>query len=291
MMLSALVVAAVLAVGQQVDPYDFEVNVDYRPDLNVPVQPSCVPEPGGGFLCTASFTHTETARTLTGSGRRISTGQEGTFRTTCDWSFSLRSVVLSQNFTIKEFRELSGGGSQACSWAIQLASGTLSGDMRGNVSMGLAGPFTARYDATMTVNVVGGTGEFAGLVGGGTYTHSQTVPLTPPGGLRALAAAGPPSQLDLSLRKGKPAARISSPGARLTRALDGGLRVVTVPGASCRATARKGTKTVALGSARDGDRDGLVVVVRKLRPRLTPGRWTIVATCTRATARAVVTVS
>jgi hypothetical protein len=276
MAISAVVAAAVLAVGQQVDPHDFEVNVDYKPDLAIAALPTCTP----AGVCTSEFTYSESGRSLSGTGRRISTGQEGTFRTTCDWSLPLRAVFVPKGIAVEEFRELSGSGSQACSWAIQLASGTLSGDMSGAVAVSLAGPLTALYEAMMTVRVVGGTGEFAGLVGGGTYTHSQEVPLSAPSGRSLAAAAG--SQLDLTLRKGKPAARVWATDA---------LRIVTVAGSSCRTTARKGRKTVRLGSARDGDRDGLVLVLGKLRPRLTLGRWTIKSVCTHATARAVVTVS
>jgi hypothetical protein len=53
--------------------------------------------------------------------------------------------------------------------------------------------------------------------------------------------------------------------------------------------------TVDLGSAADGKKDGLVVVVAKLRPKLDAGQWSIVATCTAddhtATAKSAVSVS
>lgn len=274
MLVSAIVAAAVLAVGQQADPYDFEVNVDYKPDLSAGSPPSCVPDPAGGAVCSGSFTDNQTGKTLTGSARRIGTGQEGPFRTTCDWSFAIRFVIHSTSMAVGEFRELSGGGGQSCSWAVQLADGTVAGDMRGNGTISLAGPLTAQFSMTMTVNVVGGTGAYAGFVGSGTYTHSQTVQLS--SGARALAAAAPTSMLDLTLSKGKPKARLW--------AGRGALRVVTVPGSSCRITARKGA-ALARKTVRDGDRDGLLSL------RLARGRWAVVAACTYATGRAVVTVS
>ncbi len=50
-----------------------------------------------------------------------------------------------------------------------------------------------------------------------------------------------------------------------------------------------------LGSAKDTNRDGLVVVVTKLVPELSAGQWSIVATCTAgdrtATAKSAVSVS
>lgn len=273
-MVSAIVAAAVLAVGQQVDPYDFEVDVDYKPDLSVSPQPSCSPDGAGGLICDTEFPYVETGRSLTGSGRRISTGQAGTFRTTCDWSFSVHATFHVAGLTDLTFRQLHAGGPQTCSWAIQLAGGTLSGDMRGNATISLAGPRTAQYSLAMTATVVGGTGDFAGLVGGGTYTHSETVPLAL-SGARVLAEAAKGSPLQLRLRKGKPVARLW--------AGRGELRVVTVPGSTCRIRARKGARVVR-ATVRDGNRDGL------LTRRLAPGRWTIVAACTKATARAVVTV-
>lgn len=286
-MISAVVAAAALALGQQVDPHDFEVDVDIKPDVVVPATPSCVPAEGGGFLCTAQLTDTAAGKSVSGSARQVSTGKTGTFRMTIDWSLSLRAVVLVRNFAVESFRELSGGGQHTASWSIETADGTYVGDMRGTMRVSLAGPLTGRYEGQLTVNVVSGPG---GVVGSGTFSHSQDFPLPTAARLLSLVAATP-STLDLTLSPGKPRARIASPGSGLKRATDGGLRVVTVPGSTCKATARKGTRTVTLGSARDGDRDGTVVVVRKLRPRLTPGRWTIVATCTRATARAVVAVS
>jgi hypothetical protein len=43
--------------------------------------------------------------------------------------------------------------------------------------------------------------------------------------------------------------------------------------------AQQGAKRVALGSASDSNRDGLVVVTKKLLPKLGSGSWTLVATC------------
>lgn len=206
---------------------------------------------------------------LTGTARRISTGQQGTFRTTCDWSFEIRYVLHSAG----EFRELSGSGPQTCSWAIELPDGSLAGDMRENATLSLAGPKTSRYSMTMSVNVVGGTGAYARAAGGGECTHTQTSDVSLPG--RVLAAVAPTARLDLTLREGKPQARLW-PGRRT-------VRVVTVPGSSCRFAARKG-KALVKRIVRDGDRDGLLIL------RLSRGRWAIAAACTHASARAVVNV-
>lgn len=150
-MISAVVAAAALALGQQVDPHDFEVDVDIKPDVVVPATPSCVPAEGGGFLCTAQLTDTAAGKSVSGSARQVSTGKTGTFRMTIDWSLSLRAVVLVRNFAVESFRELSGGGQHTASWSIETADGTYVGDMRGTMRVSLAGPLTGRYEGQLTV--------------------------------------------------------------------------------------------------------------------------------------------
>jgi hypothetical protein len=157
--------------------------------------------------------------------------------------------------------------------------------MSGDGSLALAGPASGAYTGTLKVVAGVGTGEFAGLVGNGSFTHRQdfAVPLTMPIGslpFALTAATSEPSSLQLSLRKGKPLALVAAPGVRLSAKTDIGLRVVSALGSSCAATARKGTRSVRLGPARDGNRDGLVIVVPRLRPKLAPGRWTIAVKCT-----------
>jgi hypothetical protein len=116
-----------------------------------------------------------------------------------------------------------------------------------------------------------------------------------PFALRSLSAAAKGSRIKLKLRAGTAGASIASPGKKLgAKKADGGLRVVSAPGASCTATATKGSQTVELGSATDGNRDGLVVVTKKLRPKLGAGIWKLRADCAhpggRATASSTVRV-
>lgn len=199
-----------------------------------------------------------------------------------------------------ELTALSGSLRQWCNWEVSVGASAIAGSMYGGGSLSLAGPASGAYTGTLSVSVAGGIGEFAGLVGGGSFTHRQDVPLSLGGYARSLAAArSEPSRLQLSLRKGKPVALVVAPSARLSAHTDAGLRVVRVPGSSCATTAQKGARRVSLGPARDGDRDGLVVVVPRLRPKLAPGRWAIAVTCTyrvggttgTALARVAVTVS
>lgn len=101
------------------------------------------------------------------------------------------------------------------------------------------------------------------------------------GGWQAFALAGAlkGSQMNLKLRAGKPKAVIAAPGGKLDRKRDGGLRVVAAPGATCSAQAQQGGKRIDLGRASDANRDGLVIVTKKLLPKLGSGSWTLVASC------------
>lgn len=116
-----------------------------------------------------------------------------------------------------------------------------------------------------------------------------------PFALRSLAAAAKGSRLKLKLRAGAAGARIASPGKKLGTKGDGGLRVVSAPGASCTATATKGSRTVELGRGLDANGDGLVMVTKKLRPKLDAGVWKLRADCSydggRATAGSTVRIS
>jgi hypothetical protein len=283
-----------------VSAQDFEVTIASGIPAPAPGAglPACVgPDPGGVRTCVVSGTVSTGAgsKFLTGTVRQTSTGRSGTMEAICRWSGDYRAttrVSLSPTMSpIVELTELSGSVSQSCSWSIFIrhedtgkVSG-ITGSMSGDGSLALAGPATGAYTGTLKVFAGVGTGEFAGLVGDGSFTHRQdfAVPLSAPPGFSPFeltAATSEPSSLQLSLRKGKPLALVAAPGARLNAKTDIGLRVVSALGSSCAATARKGTRSVRLGPARDGNRDGLVVVVPRLRPKLTSGRWTLAVKCT-----------
>lgn len=115
----------------------------------------------------------------------------------------------------------------------------------------------------------------------GSEPPSEPPPPEPFAALRAFALSDAlkGSQMRLKLRAGKPTAVVAAPGRKLDRKRDGGLRVVTAPGSMCSAYAQQGGKRVDLGRASDGNRDGLVVVTKKLLPKLGAGSWTLIATC------------
>lgn len=150
---------------------------------------------------------------------------------------------------------------------------------------------------TFAVAVAAGTGEFAGLVGGGVFQESVEYPIASALSLAAgalpvplgvpiaslvrspLAAAAETSRLALQLRKGRPRALVVSPRSSVSRAGTEALRLVSAPRASCTATARGRDRRVDLGRAADVDGDGLVVFPGALAQKLGPGAWTLSAVC------------
>jgi hypothetical protein len=84
--------------------------------------------------------------------------------------------------------------------------------------------------------------------------------------------------MNLKLRRGKPSARIVSPGKTLEKKDKAALHTVTVPGASCKAGAKRGRKRLSLGSAR-AKRNGSVRFSGALARRLRSGRWQVKVSC------------
>lgn len=267
------------------DPYDFEVTVAAGIPTPGPGLPTCsAPDADGVRTCAISgeISTGASLANLTGVVRQTSTGRSGRLSAICRWSGDFRATARVGSSLSVELTALSGSVKQWCSWFVSLpGAGNITGSMSGGGSLALAGPTSGAYTGTLDVSVGGGAGEFAGLIGSGSFTHRQEFPVPLGYALRSLTAAhSEPSRLQLSLRKGKPRALVAAPAARLSAQTDTGLRVVSVPGSSCGATARKGTRSVRLAPALDRNRDGLVVVVPKLRPKLATGRWTIAVKCT-----------
>lgn len=275
---AALSLLGATASAAGIDPHDFEVNLQGGPQPEIAPTPQCTTAADGTMTCTAAGSYTSSAKHMTGTVRERSSGRSGAIETTCDFSMSHRQTVQIAPGGSPEMTEFGGSGSQRCSWHMSFPDGSLTGTLVGEMRMELAGPGRARFSGRMTVEVVAGTGAFADRVGTGTFEETEEFSL----GSRSLAqalAARDGSRMSLRLRPGKPRARIASPGPRLAAGTDGGLRVVSAPGAACQASAVRAGRRVALGLARDADRDGLVVVTRKLRAKLTRGTWTLTASC------------
>lgn len=293
-LVALVLLGALPAVADTFDPYDFEVDIRGGPQITPP-QPSCT-EDAGAITCSTSFDFAMSGQRLTGTVRSRSKGLSGSIETVCDMSQRMRQRFRFSPGGGMEVLEFSGSGSQSCSWFMDFGSSTLAGSISGRMEMGLASPSSAYFGGTFSVVVVAGTGAFEGMVGTGVFNQHEEFPL-PTGGVgarqadtgagssagagRSLAAlaGGNGSRMKLKLRRGRPLARIVSPGPRLKRVSDAKLRVVSAPGSSCRASARNGELVVDLGRASDGDRDGLVVFSGRVASKLKPGAWTVTASC------------
>ncbi|MEX2212287.1 MAG: hypothetical protein WD689_11060 [Gaiellaceae bacterium] len=309
----ALLASAASAAGAPIDPRDFEVNLSGAPPLDQP-QPECTgqyPE----LSCSVSFSTAVNGFHINGSVKERSTGRTGSITTTCDFDLQFQASLQISGSSIQSSHHGSGG--QRCSWYMDFGGGsTLTGTFVGQMKMDIENG-SGTMTGSLTVAVTAGTGDFDGKVGSGTFQQSeqisQPVPTpptgTPPGGeppgggglppgcvlpsdpddplppeckpppFRVLAVSAAGSKLKLKLRTGKPTAAIAAPGPKLDADRDGGLRVVSARGATCSAVAKQGSRSVDLGKASDSNRDGLVVVTPKLLPKLGPGSWTLVATC------------
>lgn len=275
------VVALLSGFAGEIDPYDFDITV--TSSFPTPTAtPQCgPPDVGGASTCRIEQRLNTAGRPLTGRASQRSTGRSGELNALCDMLVDIRALFRYTPPFDVEVTELGGTATQSCSWRVAVGGDELVGTMSGGGTIGLAGPTSGSYSGRLTVAVAGGTGELQGLVGGGTFDHAQEFPLRTRFTLSLLSgsAAAQPSRMTLRLRKGPPRVLIAAPTGTMPATADTGLRVVSVPGSTCSASATAGGRTVDLGRARDGNRDGLVVVAKRLRPKLRPGTWRLSVSC------------
>lgn len=260
--------------------------------------------------CSTVQVSTFTNAALNGTVSNVNVGQ-GTIEQTCDMrrtitsTYSLTVSPGTPNAVTVGNIQSSMDGYQACAWAMKFAdakSTRLSGTIE--QTFGFSG--TGRVECGGAVNpndtnlmfcvevrkdsrvwVVGGSGEYAGTGGTGTFSDVNTAPIIIPGTqgvklvsasavdivrvvLAGLAAAGTSdtaNSLKLSLLKGaKATVRVVSPTTQAgTRTLGVGangtglttVKLSAAPGAKCGITAKSGktSKTVA---APKTDSDGLI---------------------------------
>jgi hypothetical protein len=315
-LVAAMVVALALPVSSAgATPSDqLIVNVSGGPAVSPDIeQPTGLTPPEGctllgglpptGVRCELTEQIDQPDVNFVGRVQKADGSGSGTIRLACALKMSLPLVVVSDltGSTIS-YESLSGTGSQRCTWVIRMADGSeLTGALTGTMSLALVTPTntTATWAGTFNVVVLGGTGEWAGKGGSGTYTQSETIALpTSVARSGSLARIGETdaSVMALTLAARAPRVQLQAPAPNAAVRLRAATRVqvFTAPGASCRFTARKvGTRTTKqLGTGRDGTpRDGTVTSPNKVAS-LGLGRWTITAACTAAgrTGRATRTV-
>ncbi len=307
LMLLVAAFSATVATADEFRPDDFDVNIEMGPDQGQgdADEPSCTVNPDLTQTCTAEQDVSQQDRRASGTVRHITSGLEGTIETICDFDMHSRfSFVMSMptdpglppEMTVLD---VSGSARMRCAWHMSYDDGSsLTGRIAGSMTMQLIDAATGRVRMTdsFTVDVVHGSGHFAGLVGSGTFGHSEEFELFGPDGpegpgdgpggesrrtARAAASVGTRAEgsaMNLKLRKGAARASIVSPDSRIKRKDRAALQVVTAPGSKCRATATKSGKRVSLGAAR-AKSNGNAAFRGAVGAKLKSGKWTLKANC------------
>lgn len=185
------------------NPGDFVVTLQ-PPGAPSTAPPDCTPSlttlgPTTVFPVTAECTDTTSATGQTQSGTAsnptlaASTGDagftNGTVTALCDSTQNIRMTLLITT-TGSTMQRFGGTFFQACSFKMAFAdaqASTLIGTIEANGRLGSADGTvvnnTAQVQLDAKVYVTGGTGAFAGYVGGGTFAQTETINLgTPQGG-------------------------------------------------------------------------------------------------------------
>ena len=201
-LLLGLAIGALPAAAQEAPPNPGDFIVSLQPAGTPPTGlPNCDPPletigPATSFPVTARCTDATSATGQTQTGTvsnptlAASTGDPGftagTISALCDvtqdYAFTLQ--ITPTGSTMQRF---SGAFFQACSFQLVFAdagASTLSGTIEANGRLGNADGSVvnnaAQVEVTAKVFVTGGTGAFAGYVGSGTFTQTETIDLTPP---------------------------------------------------------------------------------------------------------------
>ena len=260
--------------------------------------------------CSSTQVSTFTNSVLNGTVSNVKVGQ-GTIEQTCDMrrtitsTYTLTVSVGAPNTVTVADVQNSMGGFQACAWAMKFTDAKatrLSGTIEqtfgfngtGRVQCGgqqnpndTSLMFCVEVRSDSKVWVVGGSGEYAGTGGTGTFSDVSTAPIIIPGtqgvklqsagaadvirvvlaGLPAAGTSDTANSLKLSLLRGaKSTVRVVSPavqsGARTLGVGANGTGLTTVklsaaPGAKCGVTAKSG-KTSRTVAAPKTDSDGLI---------------------------------
>ncbi len=343
---AAVAIATGLAVAPSaiaIGPADFAVNIPdgptqmgppttFDPTKNctpaLPTTSSTTP-PSGVYSCTGTYQWSSSATPMSGTVTVLSTGAQGTIALRCDWNLT-QTIVVAVDFTkgvtspTTNVTNFSGTGGQACSWEIKVGSSTLIGTLTGTALLSQPNPSTGRFTGTLSIVVVGGTGEYKDAVGTGTMVQQQDFPFptptAPPVSLPGAGAGGLPSgvtlppgitlppgvsypgerarehavqtqagsRMNMRIKAGKPTGRFLVPKGKVTAATQWKAHIAATPSSRCTMTAVKGSKTVALGTKRAG-RTGSIVgsgfTPAKLVRAGGTGTWSLRASCTKGSAK------
>lgn len=307
---AAALLAAPVATGADL-PQNYAVTLNSTPPVSVDLRglgpdnldlvqkyctlPGFPPAVGVPFPCTdLPITVSDAAQTVTGTARAVSGSRTGTFSLSCDFVLGATTsvrVALGPDFRPKpqdiSLTALSGSGPIGCAWSIRFAEGTLSGTAKGTLRLGkVAGRQQVSAAVNLAIAIVAGTGPLTASAGGtGSYVDTYAAPWTPEAA--TAAAIADPGRLRLVARRAASRAAIVPVVTPLAKGDPRQLRVVAPKGARCTASAKRGARTVKLGSASVRKAGGTATFSGALRTRLTTaGAWSITASC-RAGAKAL----
>lgn len=173
---------------------DFAVDVQGGPD-GVAQAPQVAPDPSACTIpqgqrppfsvsCAFPYAFRRSGQVLSGKVTWLSKAQQGTFQMTCDWDMSINSsavvdVDAAGKVSASPRIGFSGSGTQPCSFTIAFGASSLTGTIAGKVSLGLVGGDTSPpatngfFRGDFQVTVVGGTGDFQGANGSGSFTEEE----------------------------------------------------------------------------------------------------------------------
>ncbi len=142
--------------------------------------PTAGARPPFSFSCPFDYKYAQSGAAMSGTATWAAKNLSGPFTATCDYDVAIHgkvSVDVSAAGAVSQAFDFGGSGSQACSWTLNLSGATLTGTLSGVLTFGQADATTASFKGDFTVNVLSGTGQFAGAVGSGSFTENETMDL------------------------------------------------------------------------------------------------------------------
>lgn len=175
--IAASVFAASAPARTAIDVRNFDVQMSGGPPMEQRSSPSCRDEGSGVMVCTSSFSHSLSGVAMSGTVTARAEGLSGSISTTCDMSMSQSMTMRIANGSVS-IVDMSGSGSQSCSWFMQFSEGSsMAGTISGTMQFGKASETTAYFRGQMTVVVVAGTGKFENQVGTGSFDEYNEFPI------------------------------------------------------------------------------------------------------------------
>jgi hypothetical protein len=216
---AALMPAAAVAGGFELENYEVRLQPGESPS-----QPACTTNADGSRTCTMDQSFSFSDKTSTGTVTDKKSGKAGTITSTCDMSsqmlmtLNMPALVAGQSTPqTQTIVAADGHAKMSCNWEMRFSDGTMNCAIEGTMTLSEVNSKEVAFHGTIDVNVLAGTGSYAGLVGNGVWNQDQTIPV---GGGPGPGGAPPP----------KAGAQPASPGAGQPTPPPGGGPPVPPPG-------------------------------------------------------------